>query len=82
VPRQSGTRSHTSDAAEKALRVLGASIRRERERREWTLDALSEATGLDPAYLARVESGKINLTFRSLHRIATGLSVKIAQLVG
>ncbi len=82
MPRQTGTRSHTSDAAEKALRALGAAVRKERERREWTLDALSQATGLDPAYLARVEAGKINVTFRSLHRIASGLGVKIAQLVG
>lgn len=81
VPRQQGTRSHTSEAAEKALRALGVAVRRERARREWTLDALSEATGLDPAYLARVEAGKVNITFRSLHRLASGLGVKLSQLV-
>ena len=75
VPRRPGTKSHSSQSAERALRALGAAIRRERLKREWTLNAMAEATGLDPAYLARVESGSINLTFRSLHRICAGLQL-------
>lgn len=82
MPRPQGTRSYTSAAAEKALKALGVAVRRERERREWTLDALSEATGLDPAYLGRVEAGKVNVTFRTLHRIASGLGVTIKHLAG
>ncbi|MBK7152287.1 MAG: helix-turn-helix transcriptional regulator [Sandaracinaceae bacterium] len=80
MPRRQGTRSHTSDEAERELRALGAAIRRERDRRGWTLEAMSEATGLDPAYLARVESGRINITFRSLHRIGAGLGMTTSSL--
>ena len=59
MPRRPGTRPHTSDEAERELRALGAAILRERDQRGWMLEAMSEATGLDPAYLARVESGRI-----------------------
>jgi transcriptional regulator with XRE-family HTH domain len=81
VPRPLGTKTRSSDDADRALRELGAAVRRERLAREWTLDQLAEATDLDPAYIQRVESGKINVTFRTMHRIATGLGVELADIV-
>lgn len=81
VPRPRGTRAEARPSTDAALRRLGASIRSARREREWTLDDLSERTDLDPAYVARVESGSVNLTFRSLHTIAEGLGVEVAALV-
>jgi hypothetical protein len=77
VPRPRGSQSELSPATKLALRRLGGSIRKLREAKGWTLGQLEEETGVDSAYLGRVENGAENLTFRSLHRIAEGLSVSI-----
>lgn len=44
------------------MAALGASVRRERERRGWTQDEAALELGLDPSYFAKIERGTVNIT--------------------
>lgn len=60
----------------------GAVLRREREKRGWTLADVSQRTGLNVSTLSKVENDKIALTFDKLVRLSEGLSMDITQLFG
>jgi transcriptional regulator with XRE-family HTH domain len=66
-------------AAEISL-TLGHRIHAMRESRDWTLEVLSEKTGLSKAYLCRLEGGERQPSLAALGEIAKALGVSIAEL--
>lgn len=61
-------------------RELGARLRMARTLRGWTLSEAAERCDLDLKHLQKIEAGRINVTLRSLVRIASGFSVTVATL--
>jgi transcriptional regulator with XRE-family HTH domain len=62
--------------------AFGREVRRRRLERGWTLDALADAAGLTPNFIGGVENGRRNPSLTSMARIAKGLSVHLAELLG
>lgn len=60
------------------LRQVVFALKQERERQGLTLAQLAERTGIDPAPLSRLETGKtLNPTWGTLQRIAAALGKEI-----
>lgn len=68
-------------AAELAQRVAG-NLRRKRKARGMSLDDLARASGVSRAALSQVETVKTNPTVGLLWKIAVGLGVPFADLIG
>lgn len=66
---------------EPPLEQLGKRIAALRKRKQWSQDRFSEESGLARSYVAEVELGRINLSFRNLHRIAVALDVSLPELL-
>lgn len=60
---------------------LGRRIKDLRKKRGLTLERLAEAANLDVKYLGDIERGKGNPTIKTLHKLATPLSVKAYQIL-
>ncbi|MBL6458160.1 helix-turn-helix transcriptional regulator [Belnapia sp. T6] len=65
-----------------ATGILGPQLRRLRQARGLTLDALAEAVGLDKGYLSRLERGQKAPSIATLLRLAGSLGVSVAELLG
>jgi len=63
------------------LRSIAANVRRVRERRGLTQEALAERAGQDLSYLQRVERGATNLSMRVLLALAMALDVPPSLLL-
>jgi transcriptional regulator with XRE-family HTH domain len=63
------------------LRALGLRVRQLREGKGWTQEALADRSGLDRSYIAGIEAGLRNPSFRALARIAKGLGVPVSEVV-
>ncbi len=62
--------------------TLGARIKRIREERGLSLGELEAASGVTKGYLSQLESGKAtNPSVISVHKIAQGLGVRLADLL-
>jgi len=61
--------------------VLGAAIRKQRKRRDFSLEQLSEKADLHPNYLGRVERGEEHVSLIALRRIAKALCTRVRDLV-
>ncbi|MFS0841271.1 helix-turn-helix domain-containing protein [Paenibacillus sp. 1P03SA] len=61
-------------------RLLGAEIKKVRKRRGLTQEKLAELMQSSSSYVTRLESGAINITVDTLHRIATIMNVTIQEL--
>lgn len=61
---------------------LGERVRAERTRRGMTRKILAGDAGLSERYLAQLEAGKGNMSIALLHRVAAGLHLPLARLVG
>ena len=48
----------------------------------WTLDALAKVASLSPNFIGSVENGRRNPSLTSMARIAKGLGVHLADLLG
>lgn len=59
---------------------LGQRIRQLRKGHGWTQEVLAEKADIHPVYLAGIERGKRNPSFRNLSRIADALGVSLAGL--
>jgi XRE family transcriptional regulator, regulator of sulfur utilization len=59
----------------KIAKKLGNNIRELREERKLTQGDICRATGMDRAYVSRVESGMTNPTISNLEKIAKALDV-------
>lgn len=65
-----------------ALNMLGERLLQERKDRGWTLEALSERTGLSAGYISRIESGGRQPSLASLISIASAMETTISDLLG
>jgi transcriptional regulator with XRE-family HTH domain len=61
--------------------ILAKRVKEVRRSKGLTLAELCKLTGLQPQYLNRVESGRHEVSLRSLQRIAQGLGVMPAELI-
>jgi len=69
-----GNRNH-------GLNVLGMNVRKRREERELTQEALAERANLDPTYISGIERGVRNPSVLSVVRIAKALGVTTSKLM-
>jgi transcriptional regulator with XRE-family HTH domain len=63
------------------LSAFGRSVRRWREKRNLTQEALAEKAGLDPTYISGIERGLRNPGIKNVARIAAAMNVTAAKLV-
>jgi len=62
--------------------MLGERLVQERKLRGWTLEALSERTGLSAGYISRIEAGGRQPSLASLINIASAMETTISDLLG
>jgi len=67
---------------EELHRRIGEIVRRLRKDNALTLKQLARRTGLSPSLLSQIERAESSASVSSLHKIATGLGVKITVLFG
>ena len=70
-----------TDKAELFLDEVGERVRMLRKNKGWTLDQLSDASGLHPSSISQVERGERNLTLQNLSKLAEGLEVAPYQFL-
>jgi transcriptional regulator with XRE-family HTH domain len=63
------------------LKQIGGHIRAKRVEARLTQEDLAERTGVNSAYLGRIERGEINVTIHTLSAIAEGLRVSLFDLI-
>ncbi|HWD90736.1 MAG TPA: helix-turn-helix transcriptional regulator [Verrucomicrobiae bacterium] len=69
-----GNRNH-------GLNVLGQNVRKWREQKALTQEALAERADLDPTYISGIERGVRNPSVLSVVRIARALGVTTSKLL-
>lgn len=62
------------------LAALGANVRRQRDAKALTQEALAEQAGLDPTYISGIERGLRNPGIVNVARLARALGITTAQL--
>jgi transcriptional regulator with XRE-family HTH domain len=65
---------------ERLIRAVGRRVAELREARGWTQSELGERLGIALKGVQRIEHGKMNLTLRSLVRIAAALGSAVPDL--
>lgn len=70
-----------SPSLEQCLHQLGQRIKSLRTAREWSQQALADASGLDRTYISAVEHGKQNLTIGAMLKLAEALDVELPELL-
>jgi transcriptional regulator with XRE-family HTH domain len=63
------------------MSYVAGNVRRLRITAGWTQEQLAESSGLDPAYVGRVEQAKVNMTVGLLGQLADGLGVDPGDLL-
>lgn len=71
---------YATDKYDSQRRKLGETIKKIRGGRDMTQEELAHKAGLNAAHLGKIEIGKINITLRSLIRIAKVMDVKVRDL--
>jgi transcriptional regulator with XRE-family HTH domain len=66
---------------EKLLITLGAAIRKRRTALNVSQEAFADLIAMHRAYYSAIERGERNLTLGTLHRVAKGLGVRMADLL-
>ncbi|MFW6251481.1 MAG: helix-turn-helix domain-containing protein, partial [Alkalispirochaetaceae bacterium] len=61
--------------------LIGANIKSRRQEKGYTLNVLSERSGVSKAMLSQIESEKVNPTVATVWKIARGLDVDINELL-
>jgi len=59
---------------------LGKAIRKLRQEKELSQEALGNKAEIHPTWISHIESGRINPTWGNVRRIAAGLKVPLDQL--
>jgi transcriptional regulator with XRE-family HTH domain len=62
------------------LKAFGLSVRRQRESKKLTQEALAEKAGLHPTYISGIERGVRNPSLLIIARIADGLGIAVSEL--
>lgn len=60
---------------------IGQLIRKKRNEKKITQEALALQCGIDRSYIGRIERGEVNLTVEKLYEIATALEVDMKELL-
>lgn len=60
---------------------LGMNVKRIREQRGWTQEALAEKAHVHRVYLAQIETGKKIPSIPTLEKLAKALKVKLGDLL-
>lgn len=60
--------------------ILGETIREQRMRAGFTIEALAEKADLHPNYLGRVERGEEHASVSALIRVAKALDIRVREL--
>ena len=63
------------------LRLVGARIRKARQKNAMTQEKLAEAVNMDRSYVSGLERGEFNMSLLTLAKIARALSISLAALV-
>jgi len=63
------------------LRAFGERVRSSRQARSLSQEALAHAAGLDRSYVGGIERGERNVALLNIHKIATALGVRAAELL-
>jgi transcriptional regulator with XRE-family HTH domain len=58
---------------------LATGLRRERARRSWTQEKAAELAGLNPRHYQKLEEGSVNVTLRTLERLARAFGVDVSR---
>lgn len=60
--------------------TLGEAVKRLREDRGLTQEALAHAAGVHPTWLSRLEGGALNPSWGMVARVAAGLGIELSEL--
>jgi transcriptional regulator with XRE-family HTH domain len=60
--------------------ALGAAVKRLREDRGLTQEAIAHAAGVHPTWVSRLESGTLNPSWGMVSRVAAGLGMEVSEL--
>ena len=63
------------------LKIMGARIRKLREERSISQQNLAAICNFEKANMSRIENGRTNPTFLTLHKISVALNVSLSILV-
>lgn len=77
-----GMKVASSDSHDRAIQPLrlGERLREIRQQRKWTLDKVSEITGLAKSTLSKIENERISPSFDVVRTLAIGLGIDVPQL--
>ena len=64
-----------------ANQALGKAVRAARSERGYSQEAFARHAGLDRAYCGGIERGEFNITLDTIVKLATGLSVTVAEVM-
>lgn len=62
------------------LLALGHNVRRQRETKNLTQEALAERANLDPTYISGIERGRRNPGIKNVARLAKALGLRTSDL--
>ncbi len=68
-------------ASSPVLKALGAAIRRERQTKNLSIEAVARNAGMSPEHLDRIERGHDSLRATTLHALASALEMTIPALL-
>jgi transcriptional regulator with XRE-family HTH domain len=68
-------------SAPPSRRALGRAVRRLRQERSLTIEALSGAADMHPTYLSGIERGLYNPSWEKLGKLAAALDVPLSAIV-
>ncbi|MEM7172571.1 MAG: XRE family transcriptional regulator [Pseudomonadota bacterium] len=71
--------SQVEDTLAEPLR-LGERVREIRKGRNWTLEEVSQRTGLARSTLSKIENEQMSPTFEAVQKLAAGLGIEVPQL--
>ncbi|MGO4293075.1 helix-turn-helix domain-containing protein [Chitinophaga sp. RAB17] len=63
------------------LKAFGSHLKKIREKKGMTLLNLEVKSGVNNGDISKIEGGKINLAFTTLAKLASGLEIKMSELV-
>lgn len=64
----------------RAQEILGLAVRQLRKERDWSQEDLSEATGLHPTWISRLETGRLNTKWSNVVLVCDALGVSLERL--
>jgi len=61
--------------------MLGANIKKYRNKRDISQERLAEITGLHRTYIGSTERGERNISIKNIEKIANALSIEVFELL-